>query len=44
MYNYNWQTIIVISVVVPAHTIKLGNFTKTQMFISEIWDLQGSKH
>jgi hypothetical protein len=30
--------------VVPAYTIKLGNFTKTQMFIKKICDLQGSKY
>lgn len=43
-YNYNWHMNIVINAVVPAHTTKLGNFTKTQMFTNEIWDLQGSKH
>ena len=30
--------IIVTSAVVPAYTIKLDNFTKTQTFINEIWD------
>lgn len=43
-YNCNWQIIIVTSAVVPAYTIKLGNFTTTQIFINEIWDLQGSKY
>lgn len=43
-YNYNWQMITVTSAVVPAYTIKLGNFTKTQMFIYGIRDLQGSKY
>jgi len=38
------EMIIVTSVVIPAYTIKLGNFTKTQMFIHKIWDLQGSKY
>jgi len=35
-YSYYRQMIIVTSAVVPAHTVTLGNFTKTQMFINEI--------
>ena len=36
--------IIVTSAIVPAYKIKLGKFTNTQMFMYEIWDLQGSKY